>query len=304
MKNMTIATLGVGGVGGYIGGKLAGARQPGVRTVFIARGQTLDVIRQNGLKLITEDEGPAIVHPDLVSNDPAAIGPIDLLICSVKGYDLEEGLKPYAPCITPQTIVLPFLNGIGIADKVRAVFPAVEVWEGVIYIAARQLEKGVVQQTGAPKEILFGGQGGDPRAALDVFTRAGLDARIPADIDLEVWRKFLFISVMATATSFYNSAIGVIRDDAAKYAHVKALLDECYAVALANGIRVTEDVKASVAQRIDKTAPAATTSMYADFQKGGHTEVEALTGDVVRLGRQLGVPTPVYADMYRALSAR
>lgn len=304
MKNTTIAILGVGGVGGYIGGMLAAARLPGVRTVFIARGQTLDVIRRNGLKLITADQGERVVHPDLVSNDPAAIGSIDLLICSVKGYDLEASLTPYEKCITPQTAILPFLNGIGIADKVRAVFPAAEVWEGVIYIAARLLERGVVQQTGTPKEIIFGGKGGDLKGVLDVFTRAGMDATVAGDIDLEVWRKFLFISVMATATSFYDSAIGPLRDDPAKYARVKALLDEVYDVAVARGIHVTADVKTAVARRLDQSAPGATTSMYADFQKGGQTEVEELTGDVVRLGRQLGVATPVYAEMYQGLLAR
>src|SRR5215469_550558 len=159
MKKYTIAILGIGGVGGYIGGKLAAARLSSIRVVFIARGRTLDVIKQDGLKLITE-EGDFIAHADLATDDPAAIGPIDLLVCSVKGYDLRDSLLRYQTCFTSTTHLLPLLNGIGIAEKVRTVLPGVSSWDGLIYIVARQLEKGVVKQTGALREIIFGSKTG------------------------------------------------------------------------------------------------------------------------------------------------
>lgn len=303
MKKYTIAILGLGGVGGYIGGKLAAAHLSSVRVVFIARGQTLDVVRRDGLKLITEEED-ITARPDLASDDPAAIGPIDLLVCTVKGYDLRDSLLRYRSCFTSTTHVLPLLNGIGIADKVRAILPGVFSWEGLIYIVARQMEKGVVKQTGTLREIIFGSDAGpspEMQRVAGLFIEAGLKATVSSTIELELWRKFLFISVMATLTSYYHAPIGEVRMDPAKSANIPLLVQELQAVAIANGIAITDQLAAAVLERINGLAAGTTTSMYADFQKGGNTEVEELTGDVVRLGQRLGVPTPVYFQMYRGL---
>ncbi|HEV9035818.1 MAG TPA: 2-dehydropantoate 2-reductase [Puia sp.] len=306
MKKYTIAILGVGGVGGYIGGKLAAAQLSSIRVVFIARGQTLDVVRRDGLKLIT-DEATFIVHPDIISDDPELIGPIDLLVCSVKGYDLRDSLLRYRSCITSATNLLPLLNGIGIADKVRAILPGVSSWEGLIYIVARQVEKGIVKQTGALREIIFGSQAGTSpgmQRVAGIFGEVGLKATVSTNIELELWRKFLFISVMATLTSFYHSPIGDIRLDAVKAANIPLLVHELQSVAVANGIPVNDQLVAAVLERINGLAAGTTTSMYADYQRGGNTEVEELTGDVIRLGGRLGVPTPVYTEMYKSLTAK
>jgi 2-dehydropantoate 2-reductase len=305
MKKYTIAILGIGGVGGYIGGKLAQTQRGTVRVVFIARGQTLDVLKRDGLKLISDEE-EVIAHPDLASDDPAEIGPIDLLVCSVKGYDLRQSLLRYQSCFTPATNLLPLLNGIGIADKVRTILPGVSSWEGLIYIVSRQVDKGVIKQTGALREIIFGSQSG-PSAEMHrvagIFAAAGLKAAVSTDIELELWRKFLFISLMATLTSFYRSPIGAIRQDPVKAANIPLLIKELQSVAIAHGIPVTDQLVAAVLERINNLAAGTTTSMYADYEKGGHTEVEELTGDVVRLGVRLHIPTPVYEQMYRALTA-
>src|SRR6185312_409873 len=303
MKKYTIAVLGIGGVGGYIGGKLAAARLPDVKIVFIARGQTLDVLKRDGLKLIA-DEGDILARPDLVSDDPIEIGPIDLLVCSVKGYDLKDSLLKYEACFTGTTVILPLLNGIGIAEKIHAILPGISSWEGIIYIVARQVEKGVVKQTGTLKEVIFGSKTAakeNMQHVATIFTLAGIKAIVSPEIDLEIWRKFLFISVMATLTSYYHSPIGGIRSDPAKAPHIQRLVEELQAVAVANGLPITDQTAAAVLGRINGLPAGTTTSMYADFQRGGSTEVEELTGDVVRLGQRLGVPTPVYAEIYRGL---
>lgn len=303
MKKYTIAILGIGGVGGYIGGKLAAAGLPHLRIIFIARGQTLDILRRDGLKLIAE-EGEIVARPALASDDPMEIGPIDLLVCSVKSYDLNDSLLHYKGCFTPATVILPLLNGIGIAEKIRKIIPGIAIWEGLIYIVARQVEKGVVKQTGTLKEIIFGSNTAparDMQTVAGIFGEAGLAATVSPHIDLEIWRKFLFISVMATLTSYYHSPIGEIRGDPAKAVNIQQLMKELQAVAVANGIPITDQLVAVVLERIAGLPAGTTTSMYADFQKGGSTEAEELTGDVVRLGERLGVPTPVYLEMYHGL---
>jgi 2-dehydropantoate 2-reductase len=263
-------------------------------------------VQRDGLKLIAE-EGEFIARPDIATDDPAKIGPVDLLVCSVKGYDLKESLLRYRPCLTSATVLLPLLNGIGIADKIQTIVPGVSCWEGLIYVVARQIEKGVVKQTGTLREIIFGSKDGpspDMQRVAGILVEAGLKATVSPDIELELWRKFLFISVMATLTSFYHSPIGEIRLDSAKAANIPLLLRELQSVAVANGIAITEQLLTAVLERINGLAAGTTTSMYADYQKGGKTEVEELTGDVVRLGGRFGVPTPVYARMYQGLLLR
>lgn len=303
MKKYTIAILGIGGVGGYIGGKLAASGLPGVKVIFIARGQTLDTLKRDGLKLLAE-EGEIFVRPHLASDDPVEIGQVDLLVCSVKGYDLKDSLLRYKGCFTAVTVILPLLNGIGIAEKIQNIVPGIFTWEGLIYVVARQIGKGVIRQSGTLREIIFGSKTAsaqDMQAVAGIFAEAGLKATVSPHIDLEIWRKFLFISVMATLTSYYHSPIGEIRGDPAKAVNIGLLMQELQAVAVANGIPVTGQLVTAVLERIDGLPAGTTTSMYVDFQKGGSTEVEELTGDVVRLGERLGIPTPVYLQMYRGL---
>jgi len=304
MGKYRIAILGVGGVGGYLGGMLAAADNKEIETIFIARTQTKETIKQKGLKLITNDV-EKIVHPDLVSDDPGEIGPIDLLICSVKGYDLEASVLPYKIGLTKDSAILPLLNGIGIDAKIKKLLPDVQVWEGCIYVIARQLEKGVISQKGNV-ELIFGSPAApktDLQKVKTIFEQAGVKTTVPENIEAEVWRKFLFISVMATATSYYNLPIGAIRNDPEKNADLGKMLDELDRVATATGVQLPPNSIDTIAQRIAGLAPDATSSMYADFQKGGKTEVEELTGDVIRLAQKAKVPTPVYDRMYNRLKS-
>ncbi|HXD77896.1 MAG TPA: 2-dehydropantoate 2-reductase, partial [Puia sp.] len=248
MKKYSIAILGIGGVGGYIGGKLAASHVPGVRIIFVARGETREVLQKDGLRLITED-GEIVARPDLVSDDPAEIGPVDLLICAMKGYDLEAGLTAYRGCLAAGTVILPLLNGIGIADKVRAIVPGIECWDGLIYIVARQTGKGIVRQTGALREIVFGSakaSPGDLQKVASIFGSADMKATVADNIDLELWRKFLFISVMATLTCYYRSPIGEIRRDPERARNIPNLLHELQSVAVANGIAITDELMTAV----------------------------------------------------------
>src|ERR1700674_810383 len=103
-----IAVLGVGAVGGYLGALLSRASsKTNTEIILICRGANLKAIASNGLKLIT-DKTEMLVKPSLVTDDMSQIGRIDILLCCIKGYDLEESLSPLIPGITGKTIVIPF----------------------------------------------------------------------------------------------------------------------------------------------------------------------------------------------------
>lgn len=155
-----IGFLGLGGVGGYFAAKLSRAvssRVVGSETeiVCLAREKTAAAIRANGIKLITPEE-EFVAHPSVVATKASEAGKIDYLIVSVKSYDLESSLEQFRDCISPQTIILPLLNGIDAEDKIRALFPANEVWSGCVYIVSRITAPGVVTETGNIHRLHFG----------------------------------------------------------------------------------------------------------------------------------------------------
>jgi 2-dehydropantoate 2-reductase len=304
MKKYRIAILGLGSVGGYLGAKLAAAKLPGLELIFIVRGETRDVIKENGLKLITDD-GELVEYPQLISDDPAEIGRLDLLICAVKAYDLSGSLRKYVSCLDKESIILPLLNGIDIAAQIKKILPEPQVWEACIYLVARQTgQRGIIRQTGPANQIFFGSATAcreELQGLDDLLKQAGLTASIAGDIDAELWKKFFFISVLGTVTSYYNAPIGLAQSDPEKTAQIRQMLDELERVALAKGIHLTPGLAQATYERILSLAPDATSSMYADFQKKGPTELEELTGEVVRLGKQYGVAVPVYDQMYRGL---
>ena len=303
MENYKIGILGMGGVGGYVGAKLAAAQLPGVSVIFIARNQTKEALKQNGIKLLSEvSENTAFAQ--LVSDDPVEIGLLDLLICAVKAYNLEESLIYYAPCLKKESIVLPLLNGIGIPDQIRMKMPTVQALGGCIYIISRIVKPGVIKQTGATPQLYFGSKR-IPRQDLEkieqIFKQCGIKADIPTDIEVEVWKKFFLVSVAATFTSYYNAAICLAQKDTEKANDIIELLVELEKVALIDGIDLPEGIVQTTYLHIMNLDANATSSMYADFQNGGPTEVEQLTGDVVRLGKMYNVSTPLYTKMYKKL---
>ncbi|HUM48171.1 MAG TPA: 2-dehydropantoate 2-reductase N-terminal domain-containing protein, partial [Chitinophagales bacterium] len=176
-----IAILGIGGVGGFYGGKLAAhyAAHPGMEIIFIARGANEKAIREKGL-LLNTPSGEQIIHPKIVSHDPEAIGIADLLICTIKAYDLEESIAAIAPCIGAETIVLPLLNGVDNLNRIHKLLPQTTCWQGCSYIVTRLTAPGIVNETGIWNQLYFGSEMATEEAIQDVeniFTAAGINAK-------------------------------------------------------------------------------------------------------------------------------
>lgn len=148
-SKLRISILGIGGVGGYYGGKLAGRYSSSDETeiLFVAKGENETAIRSQGLKLITPD-GEQLVHPKIVTSRPADLGIVDFVLCCVKGYDLENALESVKPCVTEETVILPLLNGVNASEKIRTIMRNAEVWEGCAYLISRLIAPGVVQASG------------------------------------------------------------------------------------------------------------------------------------------------------------
>lgn len=293
MRDMRIAVIGSGGVGGFFGGKLAAA---GADVHFLARGAHLDAMRNRGLTIQTA-AGEVHVPKVTATDDTSAIGPVDLVLLTVKWYDVDEALSRLPPLLTPSTLIVPFQNGVDSIDRLLAAFPRPQVAGGVALVSAVIAEPGVIRHT-ALGRMTVGMPDGSPHPLLDAFrdagTRAGFEAIVSPTIRLDLWLKFIRLSVFSGMTSTVRAPIGVIRQDPALRALMEAAVREAIAVAEAARIPLPAGLYASTLSGLDALPPHAKASMFEDLERGRRLELPWLSGTMVRIGRELGVPTPTH----------
>ena len=298
---MRIAVMGTGGVGGYFGGRLAAA---GEDVAFIARGAHLDALRQRGLT-IRSALGDATIVPVRASDDAAAIGPVDLVIFTVKLYDTEAAAEAIRPLIGPGTGVLTFQNGIAGPEVLAGRLGAEHVLGGVAKIAAVVAEPGVIRHTGTMAELSFGELDGSASARVAAFAAAlegaGVRHTVSADIRRDIWGKMVFLATFAGLTSLLRLPIGPIRGDPETRRLLRDGLAEALAVARAAGAGLPEDLVDRTLEHIDRLPAAMKSSMLQDLEAGKRLELAWLSGTLARMGRDLGVATPVHALIATAL---
>ncbi len=303
---MRIAFLGLGGVGGYFGSKLARtyAASKDVEVIFLVREKTAAAIRANGVKLITPEE-EFVAHPHLVVTPGEACPAIDFLICAVKSYDLEESLKQFQNCISPSTIILPLLNGIDAEEKIKLLFPLNEVWSGCVYIVSRITAPGVITETGNIHRFHFGGHDAQMTGKLhEILKQSHDDVFLHENIRDVVWEKFIFISTIASLTSYLDVCIGKILEHSGNRNLLENLLEEICTVARAEKIALPADIISLTLAKMGKLPYETTSSMHSDFQRRRKTEHDSLTAHVVKLAEHHGVDVPVYRKILAGLKMR
>ncbi|MBP4136810.1 ketopantoate reductase family protein [Flavobacterium geliluteum] len=295
---MRIGILGLGGVGGYFGGLLAKAflDSDEVEIVFIARGETQKAIFNHGLKIVT-DETETIVYPKIVSNNPEEIGVLDFLICATKTYDIEESLLSLEKCIHPKTVILPLYNGVDAPERIQLLFPENDILQGCVYIVSMISSPGVIRKIGFYEKLFFGSKTATSSKLNElqsIFQQAKIESYLVENIEETVWEKFVFISALASATSYLNQNIGEILSHPESKSLYEALLYEIEAVAKAKELQLPKDIVNQTIIKLEKSPKEATSSMHRDLLAGKNTEVISLTQFVVNEGLKHGVKTPLY----------
>jgi 2-dehydropantoate 2-reductase len=303
---MNIAIVGIGGVGGYFGAKLAGRYTGGTeaKVIFIARGAHLEEIRKNGLQLITQ-EGTNVVRPDWATDDPAGGGPFDLVFFCVKSYGLEESARLVKNHLSPGAVIISLLNGVDNAERLMSRLPEVQVLNGCVYLSTHIIRPGVVRQSGGVARLFFGPEGEEQdryRIIEKVLREAGIEAEYRKDIAKVVWEKYLFIEPMASATTYLDKTFGQLLESSESRQLLEGLLEEVELVARERGIPLPRDIHQTTQKKIASFPADTKSSMQLDFEKGKQTEIETFTGYIVRFGRSHGLHTPLHEMIYKALS--
>jgi 2-dehydropantoate 2-reductase len=299
---MKIVIFGSGGVGGYFGARLA---QAGEEVTFIARGQHLQAIRRNGLQ-VESILGNFSIQPARATDAPAEIGPVDLVIVGVKAWQIPEAAEAIRPLVGPETMVLPLENGISAPTELGAVLGSEHILGGLCRISALIGKPGVIRHVGIQPVIVFGECDNSRSERIERLQQAfskcqGLTAQVPVDINTAMWEKFIFIVTVSSIGAATRQPIGGYRAVPESRKLLQAALEEVAAVGRAKGVTLREDIAARILAGIDATPADTYASMQNDIMNGKPSELEAQTGTVVRMGRELGVLTPMHDYLYAIL---
>ncbi len=300
---MDIAVMGAGGVGGYFGGLLARA---GNNVTFIARGPHLAAMRSNGLRVISSNDGEFVV-PGQATDQPAEVGHQELVLFTVKMYHNEDAITAIAPMVGPDTIVLTLQNGIDNGERLAEVYGPDRVMIGSAYLEGRIAEPGIVTQ-GGPGAASFGerttGITERGKRLLDVFQTAGWRVELLENMTGMLWKKFAYLSGSAGVCAASGCAYGELRSVPETRSAIQEAIAEALAVGEAAGAPLEPDSLEWSMNALDNFPATGMASLAKDFAEGQPVELEGLTGTVIRMGRQHGVPTPINNALYAVLKPR
>jgi 2-dehydropantoate 2-reductase len=298
---MRIAVVGSGGVGGYFGGRLAAA---GSEVIFLARGAQLDALRSRGLQIHSPLGDVHLPRVD-ATDDPSTVGAVDVVFFTVKLYDTESAMTLLPTLIGSGTVVIPFQNGVDSVDRLVRAVGREHTAGGTAYVAAVVAEPGVIRHT-ANDRLIFGELDGtrSPRLErlLEACGPAGFNASLSDDIERDIWRKFVWLSMFSGVTTVTRLPIGAIREDPNLVALCQAAVMEGMAVAHARGVALPVALLDQVAPNLHALPPEAKSSMLEDLERGKQLELPWLSGAVVRIGEQFDVPTPTHRFLTAVLA--
>ncbi|HCA80487.1 MAG TPA: 2-dehydropantoate 2-reductase [Bacteroidetes bacterium] len=298
---MRFVVMGAGGIGGFFGGALARA---GEDVWFVGRGKHFDAMQREGLR-ITSTAGNFTVPSSQIVQDPALIGPADVILFCVKSYDTESAARQLSPLLSERSLIISLQNGVDNVEKIAAILPHCSTYGGAAYISSRITAPGLISETGGFQRIVFGPMSGEAgtRAGetLNCLTRAGIKSQLSANIRKDLWQKLIFIASMGSLTALSRLTHGEIIGNPGTRALMFDAMREVQSVALKLGIDVDPVDESRVLEGLKRFRDDTRSSMYYDLIAEKPLEVEALNGTVVRLGERVGVPTPIHRVIYAIL---
>lgn len=300
---MRILVVGAGATGGYFGARLA---EIGRDVTFLVRPARAEKLAAEGLRVKSPVGDVHIAAPKTITADQLA-EPFDLVILSAKAYDLNGAVADLRPAVGPRTAVLPILNGLRHLDVLDAAFGAERVLGGTCSIVATLTKAGEIRQMSELHTLTYGERDGSrtERVAAIEAQMEGVrfQARASDKVVLEMWEKWVFLATLAGATTLMRAAVGDIVAAPDGAAFIEGLLDECQAVASANGYGSRDKVLAGARKILTAQASPMTASMLRDIEGGARIEADHIVGDLIERGRKAGIETPILARVLTGLKA-
>jgi 2-dehydropantoate 2-reductase len=310
MGKLNVCVVGVGGVGGYFGGKLAHtfSSKPDspVNIFFVARGKHLEAIKTNGLILKSPEFGSMTCRPTLAADRISELPPTDIFLICVKGYDLMDVAVSLRAQIKQNTVILAPLNGADIRERLRGKIRTGIILPACVYISSRIEEPGIVVHIGKAAKMIFGRDQDrpdyTPHELFRLFEKSSIDYEWKEDANPAIWEKYMFIASFGLISARYNRTLGEILEEPSLKEEVAQIVKEIWAIAVKRNIALPDGIvdlslkKATIFPRDTQT------SLQKDIhQKKGKSELELFGGTIMDLGKKMGVSTPTTQKIYREL---
>lgn len=279
-----MTVMGAGAVGCYFGGMLARA---GHRVTLVARPQHVEAIRRDGLRMDTKNFDER-VRLDAVT-DPAGTPAPDLVLFCVKSMDTEAAGRQLEPLLRPGTLLLCLQNGVDNAERLQAVLPGRDVAASVVYVATEMAGPGHLKHHGRGELVIAPAKASE--AVARAFVAAGVPTEVSPDVRGALWLKLILNSAHNAISAIANKPYAETVQGEGIPDVLRDVVDECLAVAKAEGVQLRGDPHALV-HKLVESMPTQYSSTAQDLARGKPTEIDYLNGYVVRRGQALGIATP------------
>lgn len=297
-----IVVFGAGAVGGYFGARLS---QAGLHVTFIARGGHLDAIRRHGLQ-IRSPAGDFVAIPATATDDTSSVGAADVVLVGVKADAISRNAEALRPLLGARTVVVPLQNGVEAASDLMQAAGSERVIGGLCRIVASVTAPGLITHAGIEPTVVIGELDGSRSARTErvaaLLKAADVAVEISDDIQAALWEKFLLIAPWGGLGGVTRVPLDVICSSPDTRRLLETAMNEVAALATAHGITLPADTVSRTLRFLDAVPAGGTASMQRDLMEGRPSELDAQTGTIVRLGRKMGVDTPVNRFIYDCLA--
>lgn len=307
---MVIGIIGIGGVGGYFGGKLSYALNISFaetrKIYFVARGEHGRKIRENGLVLKTYHEGEMICRPAKVVETITELPPLDVCFLCIKQYDLNDCLVQLKEKIRSDTKIIPLLNGVDIYERIRKVIPNGYVFPACVYVGTHIEAPGIVTQNGGSCEIIFGKDkkygGKKPNEICRLLDKAGIHYRWSENHLEEIWKKYIFIAAYGLVTANEKKTLGEVYENLESRNRVKRIMAEIIKLGQAEKIVFPEDILQTSLEKAKEFPYETKTSFQRDYETVGKRDERDLFGNtLLKLSIKHNIAIPEIRNTYAML---
>lgn len=310
MSKKHIAVLGLGGVGGYFGFKINQENESSkkYKVSFVARGETYQKVKENGLVLLSPEHPVDHTYPDAIEQNISDVKNADLLLICVKEYDLENICQQLKEVISSETVLLPMMNGADIYERIRKIIPDNVILPTCLYVASHIKEKGIVEHKGKAGKMIVGRDpehfSADVDWIVDILKESKIDFDFKDNSLADIWTKYIFIASFGLVTAKHNSSIGMVCTDENQRIEASEIMREIKRIADKKRIALDEDIIQKTFEKAATFPFETPTSLQLDVSSGKeNNELELLGGAVLNFGKELSIETPVTQKIYNEIKA-
>ncbi len=305
IKNILVC--GLGGVGGYFGGKIAHKiaqlYKEKHKIYFLARGLHLEEIKKNGLKLNSSNGKELVCKPTFASDNINEIPIPDLCLICVKSYDLDDLIILLKEKISDKTIIIPLMNGVDVYDRVRKNLKKSIILPSCVYVISHIEKPGIiVYHSGNQDGYFYSGldpkyPNFNPKIIINFFKKMEIIFNWRDDPYPALWEKFVLVAAFALVTAHTGKTMSGVIHDKVSSITLKKVMGEIILIAERKGIKLSDNLIEEIIELLKDYD--AKTSYQRDVEKGKINEGDLFGGFIIRMGKELGIPTPTTASIYK-----